>query len=231
MPLFLVLVFSVLSALNVVLSSCTKIDGLQSLFSDTKAIIPENQYRDILEIQGGLVDILEHASYYVSSAKLAFPYQNVHRRYAHYDSGDDAYEGGIDQKFQSKYKDGIRVRVDVDVVFLGFPSTAINVIRDNWFDNLDRSDPLLVSIGPFHDMKEHIGGSYFDYHFHLVQVSFQVIDSIKNRMKHIVQKFNTSTISAWEIDEVLDSLSKVVTSTHESEIGSKQIVPSSTIFV
>ena len=47
MPLFLVLplVFSILSALY------------QSLFSDTKAIIPENQYRDIIEIQGGLVDI------------------------------------------------------------------------------------------------------------------------------------------------------------------------------
>jgi hypothetical protein len=108
--------------------------------------------------------------------------------------------------------------IHTDVVFVGFPASAIEVIRDKWFDSLGSHDSLMVSLGDNNDILVVPGDTQVRHHFHLVQVSFKVVDIIRKQTELLLRKdkyksnninnneiFKDSYyINSWEMEDIFD---------------------------
>lgn len=146
----------------------------------------------------------------------------------------------------------VNLDIHIDIAVIGFPSSTVQFIRDYWFDNLGRTEKLMFTLGdndeiivtyPHNDIT-------LTYHFHMIQVSFLVGDSLRDRMRVFTNISRPLTIGkdsepihimhTWEMEETLASLSDVISATHnrqsqgssmESNNQSATSKPSATIFV
>jgi hypothetical protein len=102
-----------------------------------------------------------------------------------------------------------------DIVFVGFPASAVESIRSRWFEPLTHTDPVMASVGNNGHIVTVPGELKIRHHFHLIQISFHVADSLKLYMNQILRKDgDKSYINAWELEEVMDDLSSIIKDTH-----------------
>jgi len=144
--------------------------------------------------------------------------------------------------------------IDVDLVFIGFPASAVDMIRNKWFNPLHREDLLFGSI---HDSKYHQteisefpGLLTNKYHFHLVQISFHVENALRSSLRQLLRptKFKSQNLldvadyylNSWEVEDLFDTLSKDIISSHNVIIAAdgesipittKGKYPATTIFI
>lgn len=131
-------------------------------------------------------------------------------------------------------------QVHSDVVFVGFPSSAVEYIERHWLDSLVHESNSEGSYGgKLFDMP---GDLSVRHHYHLLQVSFHVADLIRDTMLNMMRGSLTEdrtmehgfVINAWEIENMLDGLTKEMRSTgpaFELQGNSHQYVASNTIYV
>ena len=98
-----------------------------------------------------------------------------------------------------------------DVVFLGFPLTAIDFIADKWIHLLQRDEHILSTINDNDNVIKMPGDIMIRNHYNLVKSSFHVADAINSRIKSM--RSSNSTINIWEIEEILQSLSDAIFTT------------------
>jgi hypothetical protein len=110
------------------------------------------------------------------------------------------------------------IDIHTDVIFVGFPASAVESIRAKWFEPLTHEDPFMASIGQNSHIVTVPGDIKVRHHFHLVQISFHVADSLREYLSQLLilkeEDEEESYINAWELEEVLEGLSDVIGSTH-----------------
>ena len=109
--------------------------------------------------------------------------------------------------------------VHTDIVFIGFPASAIDVIRSKWFEPMTYNDPTMASLGSDEHVVIMPGHVNVRHHFHLVQVSFEVADKIREYVANLLLRPTNDGddrlyINSWEMEEILDWLNDVIASTH-----------------
>lgn len=98
--------------------------------------------------------------------------------------------------------------VHSDIIFVGFPHSAIQVMKEKWFDKMRRDDFL-----PAHDSLQGrstpLGSPKIKHVFNVVQTSFKVADAIRDRLQYLSKGFNNSQpfyVNSWEVEALLTSL-------------------------
>jgi hypothetical protein len=116
----------------------------------------------------------------------------------------------------------LTIDVHIDVVMLGFPKSAIWHAKDDWFNTLVRDEPLRGRL------QKHLfdlaGPIKVRNHFHLVEVSPNVTEVLQKKIgqlllaaaetKAVGANREVLSINAWEIEEVLASLTTTISSSH-----------------
>ena len=124
--------------------------------------------------------------------------------------------------FLTKAKASVSEQVDIDIhsdiIFVGFPASAVESVRAKWFEPLTHEDQVMASVGQNNHVLAVPGDLKVRHHFHLVQISFQVADSIREYVSKLLIRPEVegeeSYINAWELEELLDDLSSSVATTH-----------------
>ena len=133
------------------------------------------------------------------------------------------------------------------VVFVGFPDNSIPRIRDLFFNDLERRDPL--HIGEQQARHVHVsaspGSAMINHQFHVVDTSFHADEVIRRYMRlllrpqhHIEVGVNPSSsrashyyINVWELEEALESLNWHMQHHLNDDNVQKKKRPSLTMFV
>ncbi len=134
-------------------------------------------------------EILDALSTYVNSDSL-------HKETKEFDGGRGSDEGNR------------LLHLHHDVVFLGFPLTAIDFIADKWIHLLQRDEHILSTINNNENVIKMPGDIMIRNHYNLVKSSFHVADAINSRIKSLASSNNT--INIWEMEEILQSLSEAI---------------------
>ena len=216
------------------------LNNVRSSISNSNSI-----YNDIIKEEEKIIDMITYFNSYHNQWK------NDKYLYNSNDNNNNKYDDTYDN-INSTIID-IVTNIHVDVVLLGFPSSAIEVIKDKWIDSsLGREDNLL-SYYKDKTGQDHIlnppGNVRIKHNFHLIQSSFHATDAIKNRIEKMLRLFNehddinneTNNIKAgprylnsWEVEELLEGLESTIASTHSSSSTGSQTKrkgPSATLFV
>lgn len=128
-----------------------------------------------------------------------------------------------------------QVNIDVhnDVIFVGFPATAVESVRSRWFEPLTHEDHIMASVGSESHVVVVPGQLKYLNHFHIPQISFHVADSIKDYMVKFLlmsEDGDESYINSWELEEILEDLVGVINVTHNLE-WKTTAGPDSTLFI
>lgn len=99
-----------------------------------------------------------------------------------------------------------------DVVFIGFPSTAVHFIQEKWFESLGRFDDVMTSLNG--NRATHLPGKVKVRHnIHPVHVSFHVADAIRDRLHLLlIEAYKTNSensllyLNAIEVESILETL-------------------------
>jgi len=150
-------------------------------------------------------EILDALSTYVNSDSL-------HKETKEFDGGRGSDEGSR------------LLHLHHDVVFLGFPLTAIDFIADKWIHLLQRDEHILSTINNNENVIKMPGDIMIRNHYNLVKSSFHVADAINSRIKSLASSNNT--INIWEMEEILQSLSEAIitSSVQKDENNENEIV-------
>lgn len=111
-----------------------------------------------------------------------------------------------------------------NVVFVGFPATAVEMIRNSWFEGLGREDHVLASYGETGDTIKMPGFMKNQHHLHIIQTSFHVADVLTSLYEKLLDR---GKLNIMEIESVLESLAMVIADAHVAKSGS---APAATIF-
>ena len=209
-------------------------------------------YNDIIKEEEKIIDMITYFNSYQNQWK--------NDKYL-YNSNNDNNNDNNDNKYYDSYNNinstiiDIVTNIHIDVVLLGFPSSAIEVIKDKWIDSsLGREDNLLSyykdKTGQDHHILNPPGNVRIKHNFHLIQSSFHATDAIKNRIEKMLRLLNehddinneTNDIKAgprylnsWEVEELLEGLASTIASTHTENVyhsnQTKRKGPSATLFV
>lgn len=154
--------------------------------------LPNMEFKDVLVMEDLMIDAISNVQDYLALV------------------GNEELEG------EKKSLNSIRIRsvnLKTNVVFLGFPSSAITSLRENWFDSLLREDDMFVSSHTKNGLFP-LPKTAVKHSIHLVQVSFHVIDEIRRRLlMHAINENSTSfdyNINAWELEDYLQSLADCI---------------------
>ena len=128
-----------------------------------------------------------------------------------------------------------QVNIDVhnDVIFVGFPATAVESVRSRWFEPLTHEDHIMASVGSESHVVVVPGQLKYLNHFHIPQISFHVADSIKEYIVKLLLRSedgDESYINSWELEEILEDLVGVINVTHNLE-WKTTAGPDSTLFI
>jgi hypothetical protein len=220
--------------------------SLQAIFDDLKEIFPKNDalgMKKILDIHTDMLHIIDSKRY--SSPAGYYRYRYSRGRYVRnfYDQGTvDESPSTTTLENSIEGLNAINLDIHIDIAMIGFPASTVEFIRDSWFDNLGRKEPIMYTTGSH----EHIF-TYQDadvtisYHFHMIQISFTVADAIRDRF-HAMSASNINSsnmvIHTWEMEEALESLSDKISSIHGKSSAASEandtvitLKPSATIFI
>jgi predicted small metal-binding protein len=194
MVIMKVIHFSIITAL------CDRAYGsLSSIkedFVNMKNDLPIKAIEDIVLKQNEMIEMLSIYTDLRSTLETPYNYERIPR-----DSKIEVSEETID--------------ISNDIVFVGFPASAVESIRSKWFEPLTHTDPVMASVGNDGHIVTVPGELKIRHHFHLIQISFHVADSLKLFMNQILRKDGeNSYINAWELEEVMDELSSIIKDTH-----------------
>ena len=134
-------------------------------------------------------------------------------------------------------------QVHTDIVFVGFPSSVVEHIGEKWLKALS-SDSAVANQGYY-------GGKIFDlpgdmtirHHFHLVEVSFHVADVVRDKLGSLLRDALKEDladieegipINAWEIDEMLTSLTDSLTTSGPDFVAQGNMhhyTPANTVYI
>jgi hypothetical protein len=133
--------------------------------------------------------------------------------------------------------------IHVDVVFVGFPPSFIEMIRDRWISSLTREEHMKVFL-----IKDGASivfdGNGVRYNFHVIDVAREVNEAIVGRMielilpipgndKEEMKRAHVDTanyyINAWEMDDMLSSLATTIGG--GEEITDEGAGPAATFYV
>ena len=185
---------------------------LNSILTDLKTLFPKTGIMNsIIEEQEGLIEIVATKEY------LSPEYGR--RRYGRY-SSYDSYLDNQDQFHNANDKNNWNINLDIhtDIVFIGFPTSTVDVLRNKWFDSLGRKDSVLYSLNS-EILKLNENDCSITHHYHLVQTSAMVSDVIRDRINQLSKKIIDNKVNLWEIEDILISLAETVTSTHTVTIS------------
>lgn len=122
---------------------------------------------------------------------------------------DDGDEFGVPD-----HSDLQAAQVHTDVVFVGFPSSAVDYIEQSWMDSLEHESNSEGSYGgKVFDMP---GEIYVKHHYHLLHVSFHAADLVRDTMLNMMRSSLAGdtdsgfVINAWEIEHMLNGLTKAL---------------------
>jgi hypothetical protein len=131
-----------------------------------------------------------------------------------------------------------KAQVHTDVVFVGFPASAVEYIQKSWLESLTHEcNTTGVYQGKRFDMP---GGMSVRHHYHLLQVSFHVADLLRDKLTDMMadtldeDKKEGFPINAWEIEDLLGGLTRALGASGPAfrEQGNYHTyVPSNTIYV
>lgn len=213
---------------------------LRNSFGELKAdyITNAHELSDILRAQNDIISIIEISAGYLDHLQYSQPKNHnwVYSRNfeeSHYEHYSYAHE--IENNFDPKIgttifsdrlsKPKINLDIHINVVFIGFPLSAIKMIKHNWLDNLGHKYEFIVKLGSFGDIvslhaldPDAEDATTISYHFHLIQISFQVADVIKKRINLLANASIKSSqnsfkmLNSWEMENILDNLTEVLTS-------------------
>lgn len=189
----------------VIVSLCCKANGsLESIsgeFTGLKNDLPMKAIEDIVNKQSEIIQILQ--SYTILRSNF-----------------QDAYEHDLETPFMTKKEvspyESEDIDIHTDIIFVGFPASAVESIRARWFEPLTHEDQLMASVGQDSHIVVVPGDLKLKHHFHLVQISFHAADSIRDYIKNLLirPEGEESYINAWEMEEILEDLSAVIGTTH-----------------
>lgn len=114
------------------------------------------------------------------------------------------------EKFEDESDAKHLVALHVDIVFLGFPSSAVEAIRETWIKKLYDEIPFMSIFDPFGDAKTNIGDMSFKINYHVIKTSFHVSDSLTRRFNKLSHLFGS--VSIWEVNEILEHLAESISS-------------------
>ena len=198
-------------------SASGSLDSISEDYNDMMNDLPARAIEDIVSKQGDMIDLL--SAYEVLR-----------------DNFKDVYNHESRTPFLTKKKQPVSDTEDVDihtdVIFVGFPAAAVESVRSKWFEPLTHEDQFLASVGQDSHVLAVPGDLRVRHHFHLVQISFHVADSIRDYINKLLIRPDGDEfyINAWELEELLDELSILVGATHN--IKSKLIKGSDdTLFI
>eukprot|EP01041_Mallomonas_annulata_P006171 gene6171-12503_t len=189
---------------------------------------PKNMLLDVVEVQRSLINIFD---VYKSFDDLMIHQSHISDNTAY--SKDFLSDNTSENVFDIQNE--IKTDVHVDVAFVGFPSSSLDTIRDNWFKSLGRNDRIMATLGQSGDIIIIPGGGSIRLHFHLVQISFHVTEALQERVQKLLLPIRTKNnsqiteyyINTWEIEVYLSSLSKDIgISLAQDMKGDFQMIPS-----
>ena len=148
----------------------------------------------------------------------------------------------------------LAIDMHIDVVLLGFPEAATVHAKEEWFEKLARDEQLQARLKG--SVQAVPGPITMRNHFHLVRVSPDVTKLMRRRVAHLLQAAKCKrrptpgsdceewppttqseaaplSINAWEMEEILASLTTVISSSHRDMAaqGLKPAFPVTTIYV
>lgn len=200
--------------------------SMQSQLEDLKSLFPKSgPMSEIVKLQSEHVEIIS-AKDYISPQS--------YQKYGRYNSYHDDLP--VDSRHSSESPWLVNLDIHADVVFVGFPKSTLEYVRDNWFDHLGRKESLMTAFGgEFGEVVPlELDGVELttSSHYHLVQISFVVSDVIRDRIVHLSGE--SDAINVWDLHDVLTSLAQAVASTHTVGTNveeSSAIQPSYSLFV
>ena len=191
------------------------LNGINEEFAHLKSDLPMRTIEDVVHKQNEMIDVL--AAYVDVTDRLPL----------------EVMDPTMKPKLMPKkhhHDDSEYLDVHSDVVFVGFPASAVEAMRAKWFDPLTHTDPLLATVGPNANLVVAPGGLHVRHHFHLVQISFHVADRLRDYVSQLLlhptgdgdggkdkdhhDGLGEHYINAWELEELLESLAKTIGSTH-----------------
>ena len=149
--------------------------------------------------------------------------------------GDAEIHNDKDKKVDNNkpLHDFLTFDVHIDVVLIGFPASAVELMRDVWFGSMNREDIFSAHLDGL-ESAPLPGGLKQRHNFHLVQTSFHVADVLRNRFERLLLTSHELRrkgkggdkgeegegeplwVNAWEVEELLSSLTEVVSASHRS---------------
>ena len=179
-------------------------------FLHLKNDLPRKTIEDVVVKQNEMIEVIA-------------AYQDVHDRLPT-ETFDPFLAASLTSKQPKKTYGEEHFDVHSDVVFVGFPASAVEAIRSKWFEPLTHTDPFLATIGSHANVVVSPGHINVRHHFHLTQISFHVADSLRDYVSELLlhptnDDDDLHYINAWEFEEVLDSLASTITATHTVNTG------------
>lgn len=176
--------------------ACGSLSSIKEDFVNMKNDLPIKTIEDIVLKQKEMIEMVSIYSDLRSTIENPYNYEKIAQ-----DSGSELAEETID--------------IHNEVVFVGFPASAVESIRAQWFEPLTHTDPVMASVGNNGHIVTVPGELKIRHHFHLIQISFHVADSLKLYMNQILSKDGDKLyINAWELEEIMDDLSSIIKDTH-----------------
>jgi hypothetical protein len=176
-------------------------------FMNLKNDLPMKTIEDVVAKQNEMIEVM--AAYLDVNDRLPT------------ETFDTSVKATLMPKNKLTYKRNAKEYLDIhnDVVFVGFPASAVDAVRSKWFLPLTHTDPLMASVGPQSNIVATPGGMNVRHHFHLVSISFHVADSLRDYVSRMLLHETEDGdgehyINAWELEEVLESLSSAIGTTH-----------------
>jgi len=192
--------------------------GINEEFAHLKSDLPMRTIEDVVHKQNEMIDVL--AAFVDVTERLPLETLDPHMKPKLMPPTMTHRGGGKDTEY---------LDVHNDVVFVGFPASAVEAMRAKWFDQLTHTDPLLATLGANANVVVAPGGMLVRHHFHLVQISFHVADRLRDYVSQLLlhptgdgvgdgekdgNTLGDHYINAWELEELLESLADTIGSTH-----------------
>ena len=179
-------------------------------FLQLKNDLPRKTIEDVVIKQNEMIEVIA-------------AYQDVHDRLPT-ETYDPFLTASLTSKQPKKSYGEEYFDVHSDVVFVGFPASAVEAIRSKWFEPLTHTDPFLATMGSHANVVVSPGHINVRHHFHLTQISFHVADSLRDYVSELLlhptnDGDDMHYMNAWEFEEVLDSLASTITATHTVNTG------------
>lgn len=161
-------------------------------FLQFKYTLPENLLQVPLQLQETLLNFID---LYQEEKRSILPYEVFHQR------ENQVYNYA-----------SMTNKLNVALLFLGFPSTSLPRIKELWFDNLVRTDHLhgLKASSRFQELLHTPSRIQFKHQFHVIETSFHLQSVFTSYLNRLASKksANHYYLNAWEVDHLLTSLTE-----------------------